>query len=245
MKARKAYDIFDVAFNGNSGSSLTPEEFSTLYNKAQILELQSDFFSEKDPAKRGEYYEPRSGFENTQYISERWNDLFVHFTHDCEPRIYTDEKGRLHFSEIQKHFPKFVCMDREGKVETSYPQIFHLNSIGAFHEGKEHSIHWDRHNEEKVVSDDPFRKPEGRWMRYTTKNGYYQVEPKKKRLICATVTRMPKPIWVSEDDPGSNQDPELSDIQVCRIILRALKMAGAVVGDQMLNGLMDREYREQ
>lgn len=210
-------NIWDSIMDVTGGFDAEEDEFYRHINTAMVLLLKERTYARRK--KRSSAEDPPFGFENTQYDSEAFQPLICDFTMDCKPLLFSDKKGRISFDEIRDAFPDDKIYDSEGLIETKKPEIFHINNLRRFGEKGLCPVKWRRHNEESLLTKDPFIKATDKYPSVVYYKDYLKVYPKGKAVFEASVMRMPRHV-------SKYQDPELPDAMMYEVIIKALALAG-------------------
>lgn len=205
----------------------TDYEFSSLMNFAAGLVVQELLFPDKNPELRRIY-----SFDSNSHSAAELQHLVTHFSHSHEPYLFTDDYGRVHFSDIQSHFEDDVVYNESGNlVERRKPDVMHISALGIYHDGTVRPVKWASHNEYQSMINDPFWKPTLKYPLRIDYQDVFKILPDGKFMLDCMVVRRPKMMWLLD---GVSIDPDLSDSVMEKVLLKAVQLKGIEQRDYQL-----------
>ena len=109
-------------------------------------------------------------------------------------------------------------------------KLFHTSTILR----NERYARYVRHNSYGRHIENEFLKPKETAPIWRGFHNYIAVEPTANANYKLTVWKYPRKIFLDENDPANNINPDLTDIAINSIILRMTSMFGAKIREQQL-----------
>lgn len=243
MTIKEAVDIFYRLYGEHTGSTdavgLDDFEISRFINTAQYLELSGQVYNPH--AKRGVGGEPLFAYEDTTHSSERWHVLVhrVLVSSDAQGKVFYSALQALMPTETIRMFDQDLAVPSVVTVETRNIPVYKICNVARL--GR--MCRFVRTNDWWAQKRNIYTVDSADYPWETRYNDHILVQPAGVVSITLDVMRYPRHVWYDRASPTNNIDPELPDMTMHDVLLRAVQLASAAVGRQ-LYGIVQSERIE-